>query len=145
MRRTINALQSVVLEYRVSETGSDAQMAAAIQANLEQAEAIADQALDSDGFLFESLDTALTDAFFAAIALFLLAIERGERQLLDQGLGRLREGLVICSEMNLLPQWWAHRVATHPLPNLSPTTFHKKIPILPPSREPPPSPHPLPL
>src|SRR5216683_4643416 len=31
MRRNINALQSVVLDYRVSETGSDAQIAAAIQ------------------------------------------------------------------------------------------------------------------
>lgn len=131
MRRNINALQSAVLDYRVSGTGSDVQIAATIQVNLDQAEAIADRAPDSDAFLFDSLDTALTDAFFAAMALFLLAIERGERQLLDQALGRLQQSLDICSEMNLLPQWWAHRIAINLLSDLWSNSFHEKVPLLP--------------
>jgi hypothetical protein len=131
MRRNINALQSTVLDYRLSGAGSDAQITAAIQANLDQAEANADQPRDSDGFLFDSLDTALTDAFFAAMSLFLLALERGERPLLDGALGRLRVSLDICGDMNLLPQWWAHRVAIHLLSDLWSNTFHEKVPVLP--------------
>ncbi|MCL4470102.1 MAG: DEAD/DEAH box helicase [Gammaproteobacteria bacterium] len=131
MRRNISTLQSTALNYRVSGVGSDAQIAAVIQAHLDQAEAGGDHAPDADAFLFDSLDTALTDAFFAAMALFLEALERGERHLLDLALARLREGLDICSEMNLLPQWWAHRVAIHLLSDLWSNTFHEKVPVLP--------------
>ena len=131
IRRNINVLQSTVLGYRVSGAGSDGQIAAAIQAHLDEVEALPDQTRDEDTFLFDSLDTALTDNFFAAVALFLLALERGERQLLDQALVRLRESLDICGEMNLLPQWWAHRVAIHLLSDLWSNTFHEKVPVLP--------------
>ena len=131
MRRNINALQSTVLGYRISGMGSDEQISAAIQAKLDQAEANVDQTVDRGDFLFESLDTALTDSFFAVMALFLLALERGERQLLDQALERLRESLAVCSEMNLLPQWWAHRITIHLLSDLWSNTFHEKLPVLP--------------
>src|SRR3546814_13685527 len=89
------------------------------------------QAGDENAFLFDSLDTALTDSFLAAMSLFLLALERGERQILDQALARLQESLSVCSEMNLLPQWWAHRVAIHFLPDLWSNTFHEKVPMPP--------------
>lgn len=131
MRRNINTLQSTVLNYRVSGAGSDAQIAATIQAHLDRADAGGDYVPDGEAFLFESLDTALTDAFFAAMALFLEALERGERHFLDQALGRLRDSLDICSEMNLLPQWWAHRVAIHLLSDLWSNTFHERVPVLP--------------
>jgi hypothetical protein len=84
-----------------------------------------------NGFPFDGLDTALTDAFMAAMSLFLLALERGERPLLDQALERLRTSLAICSELNMLPQWWAHRVAIHLLSDLWSTTFHEKVPLQP--------------
>lgn len=64
----------------------------------------------------------------AAIALFLLALERGERPLLEQALERLRTGLAICSEMNMLPQWWSYRITIHLLSDLWSTTFHERIP-----------------
>ena len=129
--RKINALQSFVLHYRASGAGSDEQIAAAIHAHLAQVEAVADQVPNADGVLFGSLNTALTDAFLAAMALFLLSLERGERHLLDQALVRLRESLAICGEMNLLPQWWAHRVAIHLLSDLWSNTFHETVPVLP--------------
>lgn len=131
MRRNIDALQTMVLDYRVSGTGSDERIAVAIQTRVDQIEAAADQTRDGDTFLFDSLDTALTDVFFSAMALFLLALERGEHQLLEQALDRLRANLDICSEMNLLPQWWAHRVAIHLLSDLWSNTFRENVPVLP--------------
>lgn len=131
MRRNFRAIRVSVLDYRSSGQGSDAQIAAAIQANLDQAEATADPAEGRNEFLFEGLDIALTDAFMAAMSLFLLALERGEQPLLDSTLERLRTSLAICSELNLLPQWWAHRIAIHLLPDLWSNTFHEKLPLQP--------------
>jgi hypothetical protein len=82
MRRNFNALRAAVFDFRVSGAGSDAQITGAIQAHLDQAEAVDGQTLDGNEFLFESLDTALIDAFFSAMSIFLLALERGERPLL---------------------------------------------------------------
>lgn len=131
MRRNFRDLHVSVLDYRASGEGGDAQIASAIQANLDQVEAAAQPADDGDDFLFDGLDVALTDAFMAAMSLFLLALERGEQPLLDQALERLRIGLAICSELNMLPQWWAHRIAVHLLSDFWSNTFHEKVPLQP--------------
>ncbi|MBC3468634.1 DEAD/DEAH box helicase [Pseudomonas sp. RW10S2] len=129
MRRSFDGLRAIVLNFRAAGDGSDARIAAGIQANLDQIEAAAVVADDGNEFLFDGLDTALTDTFMAAMALFLLALERGERALLDQALERLRTGLAICGELNMLPQWWSYRIATHLLPDLWANTFHERVPL----------------
>lgn len=131
MRRSFTALRASVLDFRTSGEGSDARIVAAIQARLDQIGDAADPIDGGHDFLFEGLDTALIDAFLAAMSLFLLALERGERPLLDQALERLRVSFAICSELNLLPQWWAHRIAIHLLSDLWSNSFHEKVPLLP--------------
>jgi len=130
MHRDITALRARVYAFRLDGRGSDATIAALFQQRL--AEPAAD-AEDRDGqdFLFEGLDLALTDTFYGAFAMFLLAMDRGERALLDRAIGQLRESLDICAEFNLLPQWWVHRVAIHLLSDLWSNTFHEKVPLLP--------------
>jgi superfamily II DNA/RNA helicase len=130
MLRDFNALENTVLGFRTSGVASDERIAAAFQAHLDQAEAPAIDGADEDGssFIFDGLDLALTDSFFGALSIFLLAVERGERPLLDQALARLREGQGICAEINLLPQWWSHRIAIHLLSDLWDSTFHEKLP-----------------
>lgn len=130
MRRNFGALRSSVLDYRASGQGSDARITANIQTRLDPADDAA-QPEDGDDFLFDGLDVALTDAFMAAMSLFLLSLERGERPLVDLALERLRISLEICSEMNMLPQWWAHRVAIHLLSDLWSNTFHERVPLEP--------------
>lgn len=131
MRRDFRALYAGVLDYRASGRGSDARIAAELQANLDQAEAAAERPDDSNDFVFDGLDTALTDGFMAAMSLFLLALERGERTLVDEALERLRTGLAVCSDLNMLPQWWTYRIATHLLSDLWSSTFHEKVPLQP--------------
>lgn len=128
MRRDFRALHASVLDYRASGRGSDRRIATDFQAHLDQA---GDAAGDSNDFLFDGLDTALTDGFMAAMSLFLLALERGERPLVDLALERLQTGLAVCSELNMLPQWWTHRIAIHLLSDLWSSTFHEKIPLQP--------------
>jgi superfamily II DNA/RNA helicase len=131
MLRDLNSLQTLVLTFRVDDLASDEKIAAAFQAQWAAAEA-GDQVADGgSSFLFDGLDLALTDNFFGAIAMFLLALERGERPLLEQALARLREGVAICGELNMLPQWWVHRIAIHLLSDLWNSTFHEMLPRLP--------------
>jgi superfamily II DNA/RNA helicase len=131
IRRDIGALKAMVLGYRLAGTGSDARIAAEIQGHLDQAGDELDGMADHEAFLFDSLDTALTDTFFGAVAMFLLALERGEAALIDEALARLDVSLSVCAELNLLPQWWTHRVAIHLLSDLWSNTFHEKLPLTP--------------
>ncbi|QKD02821.1 DEAD/DEAH box helicase [Mesorhizobium loti] len=130
MLRDLNVLQALALSYRLDGTGSDQNIAAIFQGQFEAQQA--DQPdIDTSPFLFDGIDLALTDAFMGAIDIFLLALERGERALLDQAIGRLKDGISICAELNMLPQWWSHRVAVHLLSDLWDSTFHEKLPLLP--------------
>jgi superfamily II DNA/RNA helicase len=133
MRRDFKGLRAAVLEFRVSGQGSDAQITAQIQANLDRLETAqeVEQPEDERSFLFEGLDTALIDTFMGSMSLFLLAVERGERQLLDQAVERLRTGLSVAGELNMLPQWWVYRIAIHLLSDLWANSFHEKLPMLP--------------
>ena len=106
MRRDFTALRASVFDYRASGRGSDASISAALQAQVDQKEAGGFLVDGSNDFLFEALDTALIDCFFSALSLYLLAIDRGDKSLVDQAIERLEGSLSICAEFNLLPQWW---------------------------------------
>ncbi|CND01540.1 ski2-like helicase [Yersinia frederiksenii] len=131
IRRDFGTLRASVLNYRANNEGSDEYITAAIQANLDEIDSGNNFAGSGNDFLFGGLDTALIDAFMAATSLFLLAVERGERLLLDQAIARLRESLTICGELNMLPQWWVHIIAIHLMSDLWSTTFHERLPLLP--------------
>ncbi|PVX83205.1 helicase-like protein [Paraburkholderia unamae] len=131
MRRDIATLRAHVYAFRLDGQGSDARIAGLFQERLGQENVAGDLQRDGHDFLFEGLDLALTDIFFGALAQFLLALERGERQLVERAIGILRENLGICAELNLLPQWWSHRVAIHLLSDLWSNSFHEKVPLHP--------------
>lgn len=131
MRRDITELRSRVYAFRLRGDGSDATITALFQQGLSETTAADRDELDGQEYLYQGLDLALTDGFYGAFATFLLALERGEPALLDQSLARLREGLSICAELNLLPQWWAHRLAIHLVADLWGNSFHERIPLLP--------------
>jgi len=128
MRRDFTAFRTIVFDHRSSQAGSDTSITAMLQARLDQREEY-DGIIDGgDDFLFEALDTALIDTFFAALSLYVLAVERGEKSLMDQAIERLQNSLSICAELNLLPQWWSHRIAIHLLSDLWSNTFHERVP-----------------
>lgn len=131
MRRDFRALRTSVLDFRASGEGSDTEIAARMRVKLDAVGEGINLAGDGEDILFEGLDKALTDTFMAGMSLFLLALERGEPGILDQALMRLRTNLAVCSEMNMLPQWWVNRVAIHLLSDLWSSTFHVRVPLLP--------------
>jgi superfamily II DNA/RNA helicase len=131
MLRELDQLETLALNYRIIGTASDPTLVASLENQLEIDELVGRPEGDAPDFLLDAVDLALTDRFFAAIAIFLLALERGERALLNVAIEQLREGANASAELNLVPQWWAYSVAIHLLGDLWETSFHEKLPPLP--------------
>ncbi|MDN7430953.1 DEAD/DEAH box helicase [Burkholderia sp. AU45388] len=133
MLRDFSALQDSVLGFRMSGAAADLRLRAAIEANVARAEAAADEDRYDEhaAHMLDQVDLALTDNFFGALSEYLLALERGEQPLLEEALERLRLGLDVCGEINLVPQWWSHKIAIHLLSDMWDSTFHKQLPVLP--------------
>ena len=75
--------------------------------------------------------SAWLDHFMGAMSTATLAFERGETALLDEAIERFRVGLASAAELNLVPQWWCHRLAIHLVGDLWATSFHERLPLAP--------------
>lgn len=130
MLRDLDQLEAMIRAFRIGGAGSDATIAATLENQVTASELLGrlDGAPD---FVLDAVDLALTDGFLAAIAIFLLALERGERPMVDIAQARLADGLAACAELNLVPQWWAHRIAIHLLGDLWDASFHQRLPFVP--------------
>jgi len=88
--------------------------------------------LDAEDFdddrVVEMMTRALEGNFLSAMSQTLLALERGEQGLIEAARTRLQEGLSVAAELNLVSQWWAHRLATHIVDGLWSTSFHVLLP-----------------
>ena len=132
MRRNFAALRASVLDYRASTAkAATPAIAAGIPGGSTRPRPIAAPPTDGNDFLFEGLDLALTDAFMARHSPVPAGAGTRRAALVDQAIEQLRESLTICSELNILPQWWAHRVAIHLLSDLWSNTFHERMPLQP--------------
>lgn len=129
MLRDIDALEAFIAKNRLSGNASDD----ALISMLAEPDGLAVEDVEgTEERLFDAADVALADHFLGALGTVLLAFERGERELLDIGLARLYIGLVSAGELNLVPQWWCHRLAIHLLSDLWGSSFHERLPLKPP-------------
>ncbi|MBB3033533.1 DEAD/DEAH box helicase [Alteriqipengyuania lutimaris] len=129
IRRDFSRLKETIIAFKASGIATDAQIAANIEAAIE---APAEPGgADDNSILFDSVDLALTDQFFGAMSCYLLALERGDGGLVERAIAQLRIGLDAAAALNLVPQWWAHRIAIHLLRDHWGCTFHQVIPLEP--------------
>ena len=125
MLRDFNGLMGQIRNWRLDGLGDDEQILALLEKSWQQA--MEDKEPDAfDGI--EAVDHALTDNFLGALATYLLALESGNRDLVENALNELRTGFEICSELNLVPQWWVHRLTLHLLDDLWSSTLHVILP-----------------
>ncbi|VVE04990.1 putative helicase HelY [Pandoraea horticolens] len=80
--------------------------------------------------VLEAMTLALEGNFMAAMSQALLALERGEQALAQSALERFREGLEVAGQLNLVAQWWVHRLAIHLVAGLWSTSFHAVLPLI---------------
>lgn len=84
---------------------------------------------DSENRILEVLTMAVDENFLAALATGLLAMERGENDLIPQAQTRLKKGLDVTGELSLVSQWWCHRLAIHLLDSIWDSSFHQILPV----------------
>lgn len=130
MRRDLDGLTTLVTSQQGA--ASDAGLVQTLQAVFEPSNAeLPDVEAGGDVArpdVIDVVDLAMTDAFVRAVSVAMLAFERGEAALLSDALDRLRVGLGAASELNMVPQWWCHRLAIHLLRGLWESSFHTVLP-----------------
>lgn len=132
--RDLDALEALIAEARLdgrAKDGTLVEMLAGME-KLAGKDPLSQEDEDPGEGLFDVVDIALSDNFMAALGTAMLAFERGERDLLERGLAQLRIGLASADELNLVPQWWCHRLAIHLLSDLWSSSFHERLPLVPP-------------
>ena len=126
MLRDLDGLTEDLAAWFASGQGSDDALVAALGRQDMQNSVEADGEGGSDGRV-DAVLLALADNFMSALATAMLALERGDEALLTPARERLRSGLAIAGELDLVPAWWCHRLAIHLLGGLWETSFHKVL------------------
>lgn len=129
IRRELDPLSTLIVSYREEDPADDGRLVETLQSLLEPTDAAGAEGGDDAPDVIDVVDLALTDAFVGAISAAMLGFERGEEVLLDQAISRLQIGLGVASELNMVPQWWCHRLAIHLLGGLWEASFHRVLPV----------------
>lgn len=133
MLRQMVRLDALVVDWTTGDQASDARLADQLKAAISAEpwagdDELGDEAGGAPNAVFDVADLVLTQGFMRAVSLALLAFERGERGLLGRALEEFQAGLEDADALNLVPQWWAHRLAVHLFDELWQCSFHKVLP-----------------
>lgn len=131
--RQFDEIEVMVMQWKASGEGSDESLAERLETEIDQLNQIANTDDEPEEYGMSSIEIpivqqAITDNYFSSIFEFLFALEAGSQELLEKSIFRIDSSLTICSELNLLPQWWVLRVTRHLLKDLWGSSFHKIIP-----------------
>lgn len=129
--RDLSALEREIIAWRVGGPGTDARITELLQANWNRAPLAGAAAPEDGSYVADALATAVIDNFLAGMGLFLFALELGDEHFVAQARERLRTGLSVCAEVNLLPQWWAYRLTINIIDDLWLSSFHARLPLRP--------------
>ena len=134
--RNLDLLDADIFEWKLNEYGSDENLANIIDQEIGEEEAVENEDILSEEYSVESVelpivDTAITDNYYSALSLFLMALERGDDEFLNASIEILRVGLDVSSELNMVPQWWLHCITVHILGDLWSSSFHQILSIEP--------------
>lgn len=120
MIRSLDALDRIIRKFKLERIGADDILT-------ERLVVITDD--DGEENELDIIDTALTDGFVSAMAMAMLAFERGDRELLQAARERLKVGMKCCSDLHFVPQWWCHRLAVFLIGDLWNSSFHERLPL----------------
>lgn len=133
MLRQFDQIETMVLEWKASGAGSDEILASRIETEIDHLNNIANTDDEPEEYGISSVELpiiqeAIIDNYFSSIFEFLFALETGQQVLVEGAITRIDTSLSVCSELNLLPQWWVLRITKHLLKDLWESSFHKIVP-----------------
>ena len=126
--RDLDQLQDELIQRRFEGSGDDTQLCSFLENARETSNDDIDVEVDD---VIEAVDRALSDDYLGALATFLIAIETGNNAYVKFALDQIKIGLEISSQLNLVTQWWIHRLTHHLLDDLWESTLHVILPIKP--------------
>lgn len=129
MLRDLDGVLYEVGEWYGTGRGSDEALLAALSNSNSKVELDGEEDANDDSVV-EAMTLALEGNFMAAMSQVLLALERGDEALVQRAKGRLFEGLGVAGEVNLISQWWTHRLAIHIVDGLWKASFHVLLPMV---------------
>ena len=124
MLRDLDELSIDVEEWLTAPAHSDE----ALLASLQQVNTQSDSLEVDDDVPLDVLRDALTSGFMAGISMALLALERGDAELLRQAQIRFTTGMRLAAELNLVSQWWCYRLTARVIDDLWGFSFHSVLP-----------------
>ena len=130
MLRRLDRLEETLHKWHTEGKGNDAVLAESLGKFLENGIVKDDDSENAPSVpenLINHVDLALTDHFLRAISMTILALEYGRRELLHDATKMLQTGLDVSAELNMVPQWWCHRIAIHLIDDLWSSSFHSRL------------------
>lgn len=121
--RALDDLEGEILTWSLEGMGSDD----AIIVDLAEAE-IDSEAEEGADLYSDALDRALCNSFYGGLGAYILALETGAPELVEDARGELSKGLESAATLNMVPQWWCFRIAIHLLDDLWESSFHEVLP-----------------
>ena len=121
--RALDDLEGEILTWRLEGMGSDD----AIIADFTEAEIDSEAKEGADPYS-DALDRALCNSFYSGLAAYILALETGAPELVEDARGELSKGLESAATLNMVPQWWCFRISIHLLDDLWESSFHEVLP-----------------
>ncbi len=133
MLRQFDQIEIMVLQWKASGVGSDETLAERLETEIDQLSQVTNTDDEPEEYGISSVELpiiqdAITDNYFSSIFEFLFALETGSDKLIENAVNRIDTSLTVCSELNLLPQWWVLRITKHLLKDLWDSSFHQIIP-----------------
>ncbi|GKS96872.1 DEAD/DEAH box helicase [Acidovorax sp. SUPP2825] len=125
MLRDLDGVNAAVSRWFESGVGSDKNLIGALAKDVDAE--LENKNFEDEGVI-EAMTLALEGNFLSAMSQTLLALERGDQLLILQAQNRLREGLAVAGELNLVSQWWTHRLAVYIVDGLWTSSFHALLP-----------------
>lgn len=127
MCRNISKVRDDVLKYRISDKGSDASIVSFINSKLQNGDEEREDD-SSEDLLIECINMSIMDSYCSSMSMFVLGLERGEKSLMEEARNNLKIGLGVCNDLNLVSQWWIHRISIYLISDLWTNTYHEKLP-----------------
>ncbi|OEO32398.1 DEAD/DEAH box helicase [Devosia insulae DS-56] len=134
MLRDLDRAQQEILDWRregLADDGRLVELLASDTAVGQIKETPDDDDGEDDDVTVDVVDLALTDNLLGALATAFLALERGDAGLMQEAVAGVDLGRDEAGEMNMVPQWWCHRLTAHLLRDLWDSSFHERLPISP--------------
>ena len=125
--RDFDELERLVTYWSLSDSASDDHLVVLLTENIKSS--VGGEGVDADAASVNAIDLALTQKFLRGLSAFLMALECGDNQFVALAHNELNEGLEVCQDMNLVPQWWCHKVTIHLLDDLWSASFHAVLPL----------------